>query len=348
MAQQKKSLKDLQRISNIQISTNSLLNWLFQKKSLSLNEEPDYIMDLFRVQLLNTYYLYPKERQGESLHFEKFIIPKGKKYKPISRLVKGFHNKSEYFVDVLIHGSVADNTVVKNWSDVDIFAIIKEKAFENTNNFLTLRNFLISIEDELYKFDFSQHHGIQFISEADLRFYPEYFLPLEVLKFGKSLINKNKIEFFVRDSVPEKENRFYRIADLFSQSSKTGTLEHHARKGVYLEKDFKNKKDNFYQLKYFIELTLTHPSLFIELIDKPIYKKNSFERIKKYFNNKKDLELINKCEKVRYLFKDLEVVDNIIPDEVIKILGNDYFKRANILTKKLVKKYETYKSTQKT
>ncbi len=345
MIQEKRFSKEFQKISNLQVSANSLLNWVFQKKSLSLNKEPDYVMDLFRVQLLNTYCLYSRRKQCQSIRFKKFIIPKGKKYEPISRLVKSFRNKSEYFVDVIIYGSIADNTVVKNWSDVDIFAIVKEKVFENTDSFLTLRIFLTSIEDELYKFDFFQHHGIQFINEADLRFYPEYFLPLEVLRFGKSLINKNKIEFFIRDSIPEKENRFYKIADLLNQSSKTGILKHHARNGVYLEENFKNKEDNFYQLKYFISLILLLPGLFVELVDKPIYKKNSFEKIKSHFDDKKNLEIINKCEKIRYLFKDLEVVDNTIPDKVVEILGNGYFKRANILMKKLVKRYEIYKST---
>lgn len=347
MIPEKKPSIELQKIANLQVSANSLLNWLFQKKSLCLNKEPYFVIDLFRNQILNTYHLYPEITQGKNLHFKKFIVPKNKRYKPISRLVKGLNDKSKYFIDVLIHGSIADNTVIKNWSDVDILAIVKESVFENINDFLFLRNFLISIEDELYKFNSFQHHGIQFISEADLKFYPEYFLPLEVLKFGKSLIKENKIKFFVRDSIPEKENRFYRIANLFNQSSKTGVFKHHARKGIYLEENFRNKKDNFYQLKCFIGYILLLPTLFIELVDKPIYKKHSFEKIKKYFNNEKDLKLINECEEIRYLFKDLEVVDNTIPNEVIKILGNDYFKRANILMKKLVKKYEIYKSTQK-
>lgn len=344
MIQEKRFSKEFEKISNLQISANSLLNWLFQKKSLSLNKEPDYIIDLFRNQLSNTYCLYSRRKQCQSICFKKFIVPKGKKYKPISRLVKSFRNKSEYFVDIIIHGSVADNTVIKNWSDVDILAIVKEEVFENADSFLTLRNFLISIEDELYKFNSFQHHGIQFISEADLSFYPECFLPIEILRFGKSLISKNKIEFFVRDSISEKESRFYRTADLFSQSFKTGIFKHHARKNIYLEENFKNKKDNFYQLKYFIGCILLLPGLFIELVDKPIYKKNSFKKIKEYFSNKEDLELINKCEKIRRLFKDLEVVNNTIPDEVVEILGNNYFERANIFMKKLVKKYEAHKS----
>lgn len=344
---QKKSLKEFQRISNIQISTNSLLNWLFQKKSLSLNKEPDYVMDLFRVQLLNAYHLYSKGKQRQSIRFKKFIIPKGKKYKPISQLAKSFRNKSEYFVDVIIHGSVADNTVVKNWSDVDILAVVKEKVFENVDRFLTLRNFLISIEDELYKFDPFQHHGIQFISEADLKFYPESFLPLVVLRYSQSLIKTGNLDFYIRNSAAEKEKYFYSLAKLFQEAVKKGFLFHHPRNGIFLKNNFANKNNNFYQLKYFISLILLLPSLFIGLVDEPIYKKNSFESIKNYFNNKEDLELINKCEKIRYLFKDLKVVDNTIPDEVVGILGNNYFERANILMKKLVKRYGTYKFTQK-
>ena len=348
MTRQKKFSKEFQKIASLQVSANSLLNWLFQKKSISLNKEPYYIMDLFRNQLLNAYCLYPEEKKSKSIHFKKFIIPRDKKYESIRRLAKEFGKKSEYFVNIIVQGSVADSTVIKNWSDIDILAVVKEKVFENIDDFINLRKFLISVEDQLYKFDSFQHHGIQFISEADLKFYPESFLPLEALRYGKSLIKTGSLNFSIRDSSLEKEKYFYSAAKLFQEADKKGFLFHHPRNGIFLKNDFGNKNDNFYQLKYFISLVLLVPTLFIELVDGPVYKRHSFKKIRDYFDKQEDLELVDKCEKIRYLFRDLKVFGNAIPDEVIRILGDNYFKRASVLMKKLVKKYELCKSTKKT
>jgi hypothetical protein len=339
MEQQKKFSKEYQKISDLQISANSLLNWLLQKKSDVLKDEPDYVIDLFRLQLLNAYNLYPELKGGTSLSFEKFVVPK-----LLSRIVQGFQEKADYFVDVILYGSCATCEIIPNWSDVDVFAILKQKSFENLGNFINLRNFLISIEDELYKFDPFQHHGIQFVAEADLRFYPEYFLPLETLKHGKSLIEAGKVDFSIRHSFTEKENRFYGIVNLFKQSAKTGILKHHARKGVYLEENFKNREDNFYQLKYFISVILLLPSLFIELIDKPIYKKYSFEKIGEYFKES-ELALIKKCEEARLGCENICLKKNEIPGEIIKILGKDYLKRGARLANILLNKYEVCRLT---
>ena len=156
-------------------------------------------------------------------------------------------------------------------------------------------------------------------------------------------MNKNsKIDFFIRNSTIEKEQRFYSIARLLYEAVETGALKHHAQNGVYLKDNFENKKDNFYQLKYFMSLVLLLPSLFLELVDKSVYKKHSFDKIKNYFN-KEDLEIVNKCEEARRLFSNLKIKKNEIPKGVINILGNNYFKRATRLVDKMVKRHKNIK-----
>lgn len=343
MAQQKKSLKEYQRITELQISANNLLNWLFQGKSEALNKEPTFVLDLFRKNLLDIYSLLLGAQKKKTLYFEKYQAPKDKKHIPVKNISRIFQKNSRYFKDAIMLGSVATGEVIPNWSDLDMLVIVKKSALENSNNFIQLRKSLFLAEKELYKFDPFQHHGIQFIFEDDLGFYPEYFMPLEVLKYGKSLIKKGKTDFYIRNSKDEQKRRFYSLLKLFEESSKTGIFRHHARNGVYLKNNFLNKKDNFYQLKYFISVVLMLPSYFLELLEGSCYKKDSFCKIRKYFKEE-DLEIIEKCEGVRNLFRKLKVKGNTIPEEVVKMLGKNYFERAEKLTRKMVKIYEVRKS----
>ncbi|MDP3997100.1 MAG: hypothetical protein Q8P73_01235 [bacterium] len=336
-------MRAVKEIQGLQVAANDVLNWLLQNRSKRLNKEESYVMSMFRQQLLKTYEILPVGSKGQTVKLKQYRVPTEKKYLAIYELQQQFQELRNYFKAVIIHGSLADGYVVDNWSDVDILAIVKDDVFESTEKFVTLRKKLLSLEEGLYKYDPWQHHGVQYISESDLGFYPEYFLPINVIKEGRLLVGQSRLVFNLRGSAEEQSARLYAIKDLFMESAKNGEMKHHARDGKYLQEDFRMAKDNFYQFKYFISLILLMPSLFIALVDKPIDKRKSFEVIKNYFSEG-DLELIRAGEEARSLAPDFHIKNNEIPLIVQETLGGGYFKRASKILNLFVKEYELRKS----
>jgi predicted nucleotidyltransferase len=329
----------MKAINDLQVSTNSLLNWLLQQKSLFLPSEPVWQLNLFRQQIRHTIALYPEGNQKTTLNLPTFEIPADPQFDPIRRLCEGFRQLETYVHTVLIHGSVATNEVVKNYSDVDILCILQPTIFENAITVATVRATLQKLEACLYEFDPCQHHGLQFITAADLQYYPEVLLPLEVIKHGRVIAGSQTLTIAVRDSTAEKESRFYGWLATFKEAAKAGVLHHHGKNGVYLQNNFVNAAEAFYQFKYFMSAVLLLPSLFIELIDQPIYKKESFTEIRNYFSDS-ELELLDACQAGRRLMPTLTLRDNAIPAELQAVIGLQYFERAYTFMQRLVAVYE--------
>lgn len=347
MTHQEKFSCDWQTVNELQSSANELLNWLLQGKFHVLKSVPDHEIDKFRGHLRSIYSLLPKREGKEEVLLKKFVLDDVVIKRGLKEVIDGFGGGKKYFASVVLHGSWATGEAISNWSDVDIFAIVRSEVFASNELFLELRKKMLAVEEGIYKVDPYQHHGIQFISEDDMFYYSEALLPLEVLRNGKTLSGDKKLKFAVRDSINEKESRFFAIRQLFKEAAKTGYLKHHARNDVYLADSFANKKDNFYQLKYLVSVVLLLPSLYLELIDKPVLKRESFVQIGKHFS-KKDLELVSACEKARLACVSANLKDNVIPDEVMNELGVNYFKRANVLMDKLIGEYEVYKFSKST
>lgn len=316
-------------IANAQLSTNALLHWLLRQNSILPMSTPAHeyavCMNAFRA----VQALYPKGKNRQSITLKKFSVLKEDAH-ALLLLKKLAEQSTHLFTDVLVHGSVATRETIQYWSDLDVLVIIKDDVFKDISLFQQLVRTAQKIERAIYAFDPYQHHGAQYIMEADLLFYPEYFLPVAVMRHGKSLFGTTRHTLYVRNSRLAARARFDNIMRTINDAVITGELHHHPRNNIYLKNNFELKKNSFYQLKYFISLVLLLPSLFIELVDEPILKKDSFNKISKYLTEE-ELELVRACERVRKLFKTTEAKNNNIPQTVIPILKMNYFERAQQL-----------------
>lgn len=283
--------------------------------------------------------LYPESNEPITIKLDKFATPPSTKYDPVRELASGLKKMSADLLGAVVYSSVATGDIIAHWSDLDVMVIVKDAALQDEGRFKKFRLAALDLEKFLYQFDPHQHHGIQFITQADLNFYPETFLPISTIALGKSLLGSLELNFFRRDSRPEQIAYFYNLRALLARAAAEGELPHHGKNGVYLQNNFERAADNFYQLKYFVSLVLLLPSLFIGLVDKPIYKRESFTKIKEYFSAE-ELELVTCCEAVRSLFTGIRVKANAVPEEVKSVLGEKYFERARRLINTMIKVYE--------
>lgn len=270
-----------------------------------------------------------------------FAIPRSVKYQPVRQLAKAFDGLREELAYALVFSSVATQDIVTHWSDLDVLVVVKNDALFDARRFRDLRAKLLAAEDYLYQFDPWQHHGIQYLTETDLRFYSEAWLPAAALRQGASLLRETTLTLSVRESAAEQVAALYRVAGVLAEAAKAGELQHHCKGGVCLQENFTQAEDNFYQLKYFLSAVLLLPSLFLAAVGMPVYKRESFEKIQEYFTEE-ELELVRACERVRKLFTSLRAKKNGIPIEVRAVLGRDYLRRAGQLGKRITRQYEIY------
>lgn len=331
-------------IAALQVSTNGLVNWLLQKKSELLNNEPEYVIGMFGAQIARATALYPQASHTIELSIPLFKIPQDKKHESVQRMAAGCKKLNKDILDAVVFSSAATFEVIPHWSDLDVLVIVRDEVFTAPQRLAFLRSELLKLEECLYEFDQWQHHGLQFITEADLHFYPESFLPLTALKEAASLIEARTLSLAVRESRTEQLNYFLNVVRTLVAAEAEEVLRHHSKDGVFLLNNYANRDNAFYQLKYFISVVLLLPSLFLGLVEKPIAKKESFIRIKEYFSPS-ELEFLTACENVRLLFMKVRPRENEIPREVEPILGKNYFEQAAHFAVRLKAAYESHQPT---
>jgi|SRR3989344_2428111 len=179
-----------------------------------------------------------------------------------------------------IHGSIATNDYVKGWSDADTMLILKKEAFEKPNNLIELRDALYGLRRFYCEIDPLQHHGTMIITEFDLDYYPEVFLPIDALKRSKSLLEGDvPIRFRIRDSRVEAFSKFRWFCGYFQRLD---------------EKKLKNP----YDLKFALHLVTLFPALYLEAKGRFMYKKFSFGIAEKDFEPE-EWKVIKYSERLR-------------------------------------------------
>lgn len=310
----------------LQQSTNELLNLLLQQKSRRMLEnEPVYIIDQFFRQIHESIRVLP------ILTTEEICIPvpkllqtdyRNNKYlEPILELQKYVHEYLyQYTHSVILHGSMASLDYVKGWSDVDIIYVLKNKTLKYLRN---VREHFLQLEDFLYRIDPQQHHGIQYITERDLQYYPDTFYPHNLYREAKSLFGPAcRLTFNVRDTSGSCHNLFESIYQRIKLAYKNDVLEHHGLNGVYLQENYTNP-DCMYQLKYYLSLLMLLPVVWLNIAGIFCSKKDSFTYAK-VFISEENWEIIEKASLVRSRWNSIPE-DNMIPQWVMDTLGYDYF-----------------------
>ena len=322
---------------------NKLINWYLNDDTLTNNDQ--YLDDLVSKNISSYFKLLkitPKKKLIRKMvkipnYSMKIINKKDKDYAKIFKKLSNEVKKNKnYFFDFLIHGSFSTGDYIKGWSDLDTYVIIKNNVLADHNNLKKLKKFIIKIKKYLYEIDPIQHHGFIFCPQKYLKNYKSFMLPSKVLEKSKSLINERKLILFENINNNYPVNHLKSINNLLFNAYKNGFLEHHKYKNKYLLENYKDKK-TMYQMKYFLSIVMTLPTYFLHSKGRPIYKKKSFEIVKKFFDS--EWEIIDTATKIRFLWATKQkhpFRGNNIPLWLEEILGKNYFKRAYILSNKLI------------
>jgi predicted nucleotidyltransferase len=191
-------------------------------------------------------------------------------------------NLKEFALDFLVHGSLSTLDYTK-WSDIDLLIILKRDVVLDWKKLLKLRKNMIKLNKILLLNDPLQHHGCFIICEQEMNFYCQSFLPVEILKYSTSFSDKKRTFLFkIRNSEKEAKDEFYKHAQYIF--------------------DFQEKKRiSMYEWKLFCHVLLLLPTLYLQTKRLYVYKKDSFDEIKKYFK-RDDLLVIDTISKIRNEF----------------------------------------------
>jgi len=326
---------------------NELLSWFLSKKSYDLNIQGKWFVDLIAHNIVDLYLNLPKK--SNKTYKKKIIeikkinsnnyLKRDKNYlKVILEIKKHAQTLKPYLYDFLIHGSIATLDYSKGWSDLDTFVIIKNSTLKSSKRLIILRKKILKLENCLYKIDPLQHHGFIYCTEYDIKNYNSFLLPTQVLTKSKSLFVNNKFILNYNRKRKYWKKILAKTNQLLKDSYKNKLLKHHKYKDKYLLDNFKDK-NTMYQMKYFLSIIMILPCLYLEAKGQPCYKKYSFFKTKNLF--KKNWEIIDKATKIRLIWSKKEkhpYKTNNIPQWLINELGGNYFKRAYLLSKIMLKK----------
>lgn len=328
-------IKTYANFKKIQLNTNNLINWVFQKKSINLKSyEKKILLETIHnnIELMNETIPITKKKYEYSISKIDKNVYDTDYLNPVL-LIKNYIEKhlKKFIKCALLHGSICDLHYIKGWSDLDIIIILNTDSFNLTNELMDNLYKFYELEEFLYKIDYLQHHGIQFITDLDLKMYNNIFYPHDLFVNCKSLGDDIILDINCpnNNSNMDMKINFLNIHKLFEESYKTNIFKHHSYEGKYLQGEF-NDKNNMYQLKYFLSVVALLPTLWLNIAGVIIEKNKSFN-ICRNFISRDNWEIVDLSTKIRNEWNIYPVNNNIIPDYIIKSLGKDYLKKGYYL-----------------
>ena len=207
----------------------------------------------------------------------------------------------EYVSGFYLHGSMATIDYVKGWSDVDTLLIIRKETIKNPKRLLSLRNEAYKLTSFFYLIDPLQHHGYFVFTEYDMMFYPQPYFPLVLFDYAKTcFVDLNDLIFYERDSSIERLHSLWNLCYLFREAYLT-----------------QKKIKTLYELKAYLHVLLLLPSLYLQAKGEPCYKKYSFEKAKRDFEEE-IWKVINYATTIREEWKDVSLFPRNLARQIIK------------------------------
>tara|TARA_B100000212_G_scaffold338925_1_gene316346 strand:+ start:725 stop:1783 length:1059 start_codon:yes stop_codon:yes gene_type:complete len=337
----------------LQNSTNNLLNWFLDDRSLCLEEDGRHRPYEIAKQISLTYehihlfdnntnkkdILYPKKYDASN-----YLLGKDKELlMKVDHIVNFI--KSELIEDIenfLLHGSLATKDFSLGWSDVDSFMVIKSEVMKSPERLIDLRSKCLKIRNLFYEICPLQHHGIMAYSRYDVDNYMSSFLPLQALEESLELYSNKKLIFSKIDNEEIEASpglgRIQYIFELTIKALETGEFPHHPYKGVPLMIEYRNHENAMQQLFWFIGTIMTMPAFLLTAINKPTLKKNSFILAKSIYS-KDSWNLIEDASNVRNLWaleEGNKYVGNKIPHWLMSNFSKFYMSRFRDLLKESI------------
>ncbi|MHA1665153.1 MAG: hypothetical protein ACTSVW_04910 [Candidatus Njordarchaeales archaeon] len=171
---------------------------------------------------------------------------------------------TNYLKCFILHGSLATLDYVEGWSDVDTYVIVRSNIVIDHKQLLKLRKLLFDIFKYFTVVDPYQHHGVFVCTELDTEFYPQAYLPFEVLKHSKLVIGESELSFKERNENLECLMYFWRVVQVI-------------RNAYFTKFPFKN----YYFAKLFLAYLMLLPTYYLQAKGIHVYKKYSFELVGK-------------------------------------------------------------------
>lgn len=179
-------------------------------------------------------------------------------------------NLQEYCSSFFIHGSFADFSYKKGWSDFDSVVLIKKGVVCNTEKLLQLRKKIIKLRCFGHVFDPLQHHGPHIIAEEEMNFFPQTFFPFVLFDHSVSFFGKpSSLVFFERDERIEIKNSLLVTKKYFQEISER-----------------KRRIKNAYDWKLFFHNFTLLPLIYLQAKGTHCYKADSFGLLEKEFSNR--------------------------------------------------------------
>ena len=182
-----------------------------------------------------------------------------------------------------VHGSLATGEEIA-YSDFDALVILKDEVFESPYRLAKVAKKLSDARSIMFDFDPLQHHGWFVLTEADLKYYPEEYFPLELFRYAKSLFSEKGLELtiHIQNSLAGKRKAF---DDLTSSIIKRVAPQDYPK--------------NMYQLKGLLSQIMLLPACYVQVRDKKgIYKKYSFAAARVDFLDE-DWSIMNEVSSLR-------------------------------------------------
>ncbi len=213
-----------------------------------------------------------------------------KYFKPIIDLKKfAERNLAEHSLAFYLHGSLATDDYIETWSDIDTLLIVRKESLMDVARLLTLARYVYYTRNFLYKFNHLHLHGIFVCAELDLLHYANAYFPVDVLNSYGLLFSPVQNDILVN----RRDDKFERI-HIFWNDAVSYFLQIY---GKYLRTKKISLKTN-YDRMLFLHRILTFPLFFLQSINRPMYKKHSFDVMSEYFPED-ELIPIRQAESIR-------------------------------------------------
>lgn len=166
----------------------------------------------------------------------------------------------------ILHGSYASQDFISGWSDLDTMVVLKDRTFDSVADLLKVKEVFLKIGLLCYWIDPLAHHQLSFITEFDLGYYPQSFLPLPSYERGILLLGQRQICFAIRNDVSESSV----ILEKFTERFRRKVRDKNWSRTQY---DWKNDLAHAFLL----------PSLMLQAKGVYVYKKESFVKFQQLF-----------------------------------------------------------------
>ncbi len=185
------------------------------------------------------------------------------------RMVHALSSVRHQLAGAYLHGSLATGEETQ-YSDFDALVVVRDDVMKAPARLTQLARSLCSARRIMLEADPLQHHGWFVLTESDLEYFDDSYMPVALLQFSKSLLPDQGLELRIqmRECSRDRHMTFGRVASGMETSLRSARLV-----------------SNLYYLKIALSQFMLLPALYVQARDQQgIFKKFSFEKARKDFS----------------------------------------------------------------